>query len=337
MIGFDRVQRQQIEGVAQVLPYLTANWRPSAVAQADAWLVCGERTRALPFLSTGCHGSLLILAGLPCERAVTLNLNQIDRPLAFSVPLNSPDTEPRFTFELGSPNSLKSVLQHFEQCLSLMRSQFILGKYLVEHETQFKAVVHHVIYKSKLLAVMDFVSWRIGMLADADPSHFEQAVWEKRPEEAKDIPTNFFRTSVAELRWIYARHSARNLLPARYRHELIYHRQPPQVALAWLSESHLLLLHKLSKSPATLQNLIESTGLSDEQLACDLACLYFAGSLTTTQTKAAKIGTQEKRRRSGYGRTGFKNLVNIFNSTLHDNDDLFPEHDTTVSARIRPE
>ena len=110
MIGFDRVQRQQIEGVAQVLPYLTANWRPSAVAQADAWLVCGERTRALPFLSTGCHGSLLILAGLPCERAVTLNLNQIDRPLAFSVPLNSPDTEPRFTFELGSPNSLKSVL-----------------------------------------------------------------------------------------------------------------------------------------------------------------------------------------------------------------------------------
>ena len=336
MIGFDRVQRQQIEGTAQILPHATTNWRAGAVANADAWLVCGDKTRAINSSTNGGNENLRVLAGLPSERAVTLSLQHIDRPLAFSLPLNNPNMEPRFTFELGSPHSIQTVLQQFERCLWLMHSQYMLGKYLVERELELKAAIYHVMYKDKLLAVMDFVSWRIGMLTDTDPQHFKNALWKKRPEEARDIPSNFLSTTVAELRWVYALHSTRYVLPARYRHELMYFRKSPQVPLSWLSDSHLLLLQVLSKRPVTFQNLIESTGLPDEQLARDLACLYFAGSLTTKPSKTAKANAEKNLQEKGSVRSGVKNLVNIFNSTSPDDDDFLLDQDTTVSARLRP-
>ena len=294
MIGFDRAQRQQIEDLSQILPRPNANWQAGEVANADAWLVCGDKTRAQALSTTGGNDSLRILAGLPSERAVTLSLQHIDRPLAFSLPLNGTDMRPRFAFELGLPHSLQTVLQQFERRLWLKHSQYTLGKYLVEHEVELKAAVYHVMYGGKLLAVMDFVLWRIGMLADTDPQHFKNALWKKRPGEARGIPSDFLSTSVAKLRWIYVRHSTRHLLPARYRHALIYFRKPPEVAVSWLSDSHLLLLKTLSKRPATFQYLIERTGLPEEQLARDLAGLYFAGSLTTQPNNTAKASAEKK-------------------------------------------
>jgi hypothetical protein len=44
----------------------------------------------------------------------------------------------------------------------------------------------------------------------------------------------------------------------------------------------LLVLRELSAEPGTLQALADRTSLGAEQLAHDLACLYYAGSVTTT-------------------------------------------------------
>lgn len=334
MVGFDHSQRHQIEGIVNALPLQAAVWRVGPMPTADAWLICGEKTRALPAPPQAAQASLRVLAGLPSERAVTLSLDQINRPLAFSLPVNSQDMEPRFTFDAASPRSLQAVLGKFERCLWSLRAKFTLGKQLIDRETELKPAVYHVMNDGKLLAVMNFMSWKIGMLPDTDPQQFETAAWEKRPIEASAIPSNFFITNVTQLRWIYAQHSARNVLPGRYRHETIYLRQAPQVAISWLTDSHLLLVRELSKRPATLTGLAERTGLPYEQLTRDLTCLYFAASLTTTPSKAVKANARrtQKPLQKRWGSPS-----HIFNSTLQDDDSVQQGEGTTVAAQLRAE
>ena len=334
MAGFDHIQRHQVEGMVSALPPQAAFWQLGPMANADAWLVCGEKTRVLPAPSQATQPSLRVLAGLPSERAITLDLDQIDRPLAFSLPLSSQDMEPRLTFEAASPRSLQAVLGQFELCLWSLRAKYMLGKQLIERETELKPAVYHVMSDGKLLAVMNFMSWKIGMLPGTDPQQFEMAAWEKRPIEASAIPANFFITNVVQLRWIYARYSARNVLPARYRHETIYLRQAPQVAISWLTDSHLLLVRELSKQPATLTRLAERTGMPYEQLTRDLTCLYFAASLTTTPSKAIKANAKRKQKTL---QKSWGSPSHIFNSTLQHDDSVLQGEGTTVAAQLRPE
>lgn len=337
MIGFNASQRQQIEEIVAALPAETAMWQPAVMAEADAWLVCGEKTRALSTpASTGIE-SLRILAGLPSERAVTLNLHQTDRPLAFSLPLHDLAMEPMFTFEAASVDSVQEALKQLELCLQSLRSQFTLGKQLIERETELKAATYHVLYGGKLLAVMDFTLWKIGMRPDADPQQLETALWEKRPTEARNIPGNFVMTSIAQLRWIYAHHTLRDVLPRRYRHSLIYLRQSPQVPLSWLTDSHLHLIHELSMRPASFENLTQRTELSYEQLTRGLASLFFAASLTTTPEKAARARAGKALQGPKLKHDASGSSQSIFNSTLADENGLSPAEDVTVAAQLRPE
>ena len=295
MVGFNQRQRQQIEGIVGALPQQSAIWQVGNFTNADAWLVCGEKTRPAPNTSSPGHDSLQILAGLPAERGMTLNLRQVNRPLAFSTPLNDPDIEALFTFEPASPQSLQNLLTNFERCLNQLMLQFVLGKQLIEHEAKLRATVYHVMYGGKLLAVMDFIAWKIGLQPDADPRHFQNAVWEKRPIHANAIPGNFLHTDVAKLRWIYARHSARNVLPARYREGLIYFRQTPKITLSWLTDSQLQLIQELTQRPSSLVDLAQRTGRPREHVSRDLSCLYYACSLTTLASKAAQASTGKAR------------------------------------------
>jgi hypothetical protein len=58
------------------------------------------------------------------------------------------------------------------------------------------------------------------------------------------------------------------------------------VPLRWIRDSQLLLLRELSVAPGTLLALSYRTGYPCDKLENDLACLYFAGSITTTRAKA---------------------------------------------------
>ncbi len=335
MIGFGSSQRRQIEDIAYALPKQTAVWRLGAFAEADAWLVCGEKTRTLPPTVSG-DESLKILAGLPSERAVTLNLHLIDRPLAFSLPLHDSAMEPRLTFEVASGGSVQKVLRQFELCLRSLLSQFVLGKQLIEREKELKATTYHVLYGGKLLAVMDFISWKIGMRRDVDPQHFEAAMWEKRPTEAHAIPDHFLMTSVAQLRWVYAQHTTREVLPRRYLHKVIYLRQSPKVPVSWLTDSHLLLINELSKQHASFINLAERTGLPYDELTRGLAGLFFAASLTTTPERAAKTGASKAQQLPKQAHYKRRNPLNIFDSTLMSGDSVASDEETTVAAQLRP-
>ena len=115
---------------------------------------------------------------------------------------------------------------------------------------------------------------------------FEQAQWDRRPLEAHDIPGHFLRSSLTQVRWIYAQRTERDVLPLRYRSRQIYFRQAPAVPARWLRDSQLLLLRELSVEGGNFDALQRRTRLTPAQLTRDLASLYFAGSVTTTPGRA---------------------------------------------------
>lgn len=282
--GFSPEQNKHLNLLLSHLPPDSPAWHSGPFSEADAWLVCGERSRRLS------PNTLKILAGMPSERAMLLNLEEVDRPIAFSLPLSSDDLVPLYTFDPSSSVSLGKVLEQLEGRLRTLRSRFVLGGQLIARESELRPGIYHVTHKGTLLAVMDFHDWRIGISPSAEPADFEQARWDKRPMAARDIPAHFLPSSLTELRWIYAQRTKRDVLPPRYKTLPLYFRQAPGVPLRWLKDAQLVLLRELSAGSGTFESLVRRTGLSRPQLARDLASLYFAGSVTTTPEKANTAG-----------------------------------------------
>ncbi len=284
MAGFTAEQQKRLEAVLADQPAGWPIWRKSRFADADAWWIDGSRIRVLR------DGTVKIGGGTNGDRGIQLNLEEVDRPIAFAQPLAQPDFEPMYTFDTESDTSVRGVLQQFEGWLRPLRAQFALGAQIIERESALKSGVYHVSYKSNLLAVIDLQEWRAGISPTARPIDFDDAVWEKRPAMANAAPERFVRCSLTQLMWTYAQRTGRDVLPARYRDCTIYFRRSPRVPLRLLQDSHLLVLRELSSSPGTFDSLLQRTGLSPAKLGRHLASLYFAGSITSSRGRAARDG-----------------------------------------------
>ena len=335
MTGFCSTARQQVIDAARAMPQITAVWRVSSFSSADCWLVCGEKTLPVPAALGAEHTTLRVSAGLPTEHARTLHLPDIDRPLAFSVPLCSNDITPQLAFNLASPRSMHRVFKQFQECMRPTLARFALGRQLARRESGLQAAVYHVMHRGKLLAVFDFIAWRIGFLPTASLECLEHAVWHKRPVLARAIPEHFLPTDVAQLRWTYAQLTTLDVLPARYKNGLIYFRQPPSVPLAWQTDSQLLVLQELSMRPADMQTLVQRTGLALEQLGRDLACLYFAGSLTTHASNAAQANAIKRTSENADTNRFSRNFGNAFDSSLPVDERALTTSTPTVPAQLR--
>ena len=296
MLGFSDSQRAHVRRAIELVLHDALQWKLGDFEQADARVVCGANTRLDRCTQNMAEASLQVLAASKGEKSMMLSLRSMSRPIAFSLPLHDPNIEPGLTCDVSSPASIHLLLTQFEKCLSTRLAQFTLGKHLTQREPELKATAYHILHASKLIAVVDLLSFQIGLLPDADPQEFENAVWKKRPVEAADIPHHFFPTNVVKVRWIYAQHTRRDLLPGRYRHKYIYFRQPPKISASWLTDAQLKILHKLIERPLNLLQLVHHLGVRHEDAARDLACLYFAAGVTTTASKAANaLPKQEKR------------------------------------------
>lgn len=284
LAGFTPEQSNHIETQLGKLPKAWPAWQIGAFSEADAWLVSGEKSRLLN------ADTLKILAGRPTERVLQLNLAEIDRPIAFSLPLASSDLDPMYTFDPSAGTSLQKLLQQLETRLRALCCQFVLGGQLIARENQLLPGIYQVSHKGTLLAVMDFHEWRIGIAHSADPVDFELARWDRRPLAARGIPEHFLPNSLSQLRWIYTQRTKRDVLPPRYRSKPVFFRRAPDVPLRWLRDSQLVLLRELSVESAAFEDLQQRTCLPPAQLARDLASLYFAGSVTTTPDKAGIHG-----------------------------------------------
>lgn len=284
--GFSPQQRAALDAFLVRSPSLP-QWRVCPFGDADALLVNGGKVTILP------EGRLKVAAGLPTERALNLNPGEMDRPVAFSTPLPSPDFEPRCTVDASSGASVQALLLQFDRWMLPIRSQYVIGARIVAHGEVLRAGVFHLSHAGVLLAVLDFRQAQGAVSAAAHPADLLQARWDRRPAGASDAPPGFLAVTPSELAWSYVRRTDRDLLPPRYATQPIYFRRAPKVPMRWLRDSQLLLLRELAAEPATLEELLHRTSLPPGLLRHDLTCLYYAGSITTTLAKArSPVGRQ---------------------------------------------
>jgi hypothetical protein len=254
-------------------------WEPGRMAEADAWWVNGSRVERLG------NDTLRIAATSPGGRPLQLRLPEVDRPIAFSVPLACSDLQPAYSFDAASRRSMNAVLEKFEAWLSPVSAQFCLASHIVEHEIALGSGTFEVHLNSNLLAIVN-IPGEIAVLPSAGPADFEDAVWSRRRRGA-NIPENFVRTSLSQLMWQYAVRTQRDVLPRHYRTGLLYYRRPPRLPQRVVLDSHLLLMRELACAPASFETLQGRCGLDPDQLARDLAALYFVGSITSNPKRAA--------------------------------------------------
>jgi hypothetical protein len=281
-LGLSGFGPQQRAGLAAMLKRGPAmpRWRIGEFAGADAWWV---NSRSVRMLSAG---TLSVLPGLPTEEPIKLNLNDVDRPLAFAAGDSSQQFEPLCTFDPSSGTSIQAVLLQFDAWLRMVRAQFALGGQILRRGVEMRHGIYHLSRNGDLLAVLNFQNGDAGLLPTIHPVDILEAEWARRPEGAGNIPHSFEPATIGQLSWAYVRRTARDMLPSHYRAAVIYYRHIPRVPLGWLQDSHLQLLRHLSTEPCTLQSLRRLTGLPADRLELDLACLYYAGAITTTRAKA---------------------------------------------------
>jgi hypothetical protein len=279
MAGFAPAQRASLEAA---LGFSTGSrWRVCSFGDADGWWVNGAKSSLLA------GGTLKVAAGLPTERALKLDLSQVNRPLAFSRPLASKEIEPLCVFDPESQHSIVATLLQFENWLRPVRAQFVLGALLIQRNSNERRGIYHLNHRGVLIAVLDFQEAQVALLPGVQPADLWLGEWDKRPQGAGQAPANFERYSTTQLAWAYVCRTDRDMLPPRYRTDTVYYRHVPRVPLRWLGDSQMTLLRELSSEPGTLQGLGQRTGMALRQIEHDLACLYYAGSVTTTPANAA--------------------------------------------------
>lgn len=284
-LGLAGFTTEQQERLAEVLASTAASgiaWEISRFSEADVWWVNGARTQLLA------DGTLRVASGVPAGRSTQLNLQEIDRPVAFALPLAPRNFEPAFVFDPASKASIEQVLARLEAWLRPMIAQFCLASQIVDQESVLGSGIYHVSAHGKLLAVVN-LRGDVGVLPTARPAEFEDAMWNHRPAGAALLPDAFERSTLSQLMWQYAVRTTRDLLPRRYRSGPLYFRRPPRLPQRLLKDSHLLLLRELAGAPGSFAELGQRTGLAGEALAQTLAALYIVGSITSNPKRAGPL------------------------------------------------
>ena len=279
LAGFSARQEAELTAVLASGAPGAMVWEPGQMAGCDAWWVNGARVQWLG------DETVMVPAGNPAGRAFQFRLPEVERPVAFSMPLACVEFQPAYSFQAGSRRSMDAVLQKFEAWLSPLAAQFCLASHIVEHETALRSGTFHVRLNGALLAVVNMPG-EIAVLPSASPADFEEAVW-SRQNPGIEIPDDFVRTTLSQLMWQYAVRTQRDVLPRHYRTGVLYYRRPPRVPPLTVMDSHLLLMRELACAPANFETLQERCGLDPRQLARDLAALYFVGSITSNPKRAA--------------------------------------------------
>lgn len=288
LMGFSPAQREQVQQLLAHMPPGWPCWRLAPHGAADAWWVQGSGLR------WAAEGHIDIPSADPSDAggaAVSLNLAQVDRPIAFALPLNEPGFEARYTFDAADEASVRHVLQQFEAWLRPLRAQFALAGEVVRREQDLRSGVHHLQHKGHLLAVVDLNRWHVGLSPKTRPVDLMEATWEHRPALAHDLPSHFLRIRLSHLLWAYAMRSQGDVLPARLRSDPIYFRCAPMVPQAWLGDHHHRIVQALADKPSTFNDLQQQLGLRGRSLGRDLSCLYYAGSITSVRANAAPSGS----------------------------------------------
>lgn len=280
LAGYTEAQNRSAAEAAAAAAGARARWELGAFGEADAWWLEGSRT----LLMANQH--LRVQPAMPTGRSVQLALADVDRPVAFSLPIAAPGFQPALTFDLADKAASVKVLHRFADLLQIVLSQFALASSLAEQQPMLNSGSWEVLRDKDLLAVVDL---RLGaaVMPGVTPADFEEASWCVRDHGAVSIPANYPRASVSQLMWQYAQRTERDLLPPHYRSQKLYFRRPPRLPQRQLRDAHLLLMRELAEQPGMdFAELQQSTGLGEAQLARHLSALYAVGSITSNPKRA---------------------------------------------------
>ncbi|MBC7604273.1 MAG: hypothetical protein H7255_16640 [Ramlibacter sp.] len=275
--GFSRQEQEQLMVLVPSVAVGDVQWEFCEIERADVWLVDGSRVQVLD------DGRIRIGSGIPSGHSIKINLNELDRPVAFTKQAKL--SVPHFTFEMDSRPSLAAVLHKFEGWLAPLIAQCCLAASIVEHQTALRSGVFDLRANGVRLAVVS-MHGETGVSPSLRPSDMDAAVWSRETTDLV-IPDNFVRATMSQLMWQYASRTQRDLLPEHYRTGALFFRRPPRVQQRQLDDSHLYLLRELSAAPATFEALQRRSGMGGRQLSHHLAALYFVGGITSNPKRAA--------------------------------------------------
>ena len=284
LLGFTPPQEAVIE--AALSSVRTAlRWRLVPLPQADALCANGARAVGLP------DGSVHIGSAIPGEAPARIDITGSERPLAFCLPVALRGIQPHTTFDINSSASIRAMLDKFEGWLRPMAMQFCLAAKIIRERLDVGSTVFHVSVNGRLQAV---VSRRngIGVLPIADPVALQNAVWARRPVTADDIPAHFVRTGLAEVMWLYAMRSTREMLAPSFRSGPIYWCRAPQLPQRLFDDSHLMIVRELARAPATFSELSQRTRLPDAELSRALVALCIGGSISNGKRRPAPVAEE---------------------------------------------
>lgn len=280
LAGYSEAQQKTAADVARGAASARCAWELAPFSEADAWWLEGSRTMLLP------NQHLRVQPAQPSSRSVQIALADVDRPVAFSLPLTAPGFKPAVTFQLNERAEATRVLQQFADWMQPTVAQFALATSIADHQPTLGSGSWEVLRGGDLLAVVD-LKLGAGVLPAATSADFASASWCIRDHGDVVIPTDFSRVSVSQLMWQYAQRTERDLLPPHYRAQPLYFRRPPRLAQRFQRDSHLLVMRELVAQPGlTFADLQQSTGLNEKGLARCLSALYVVGSITSNPRRA---------------------------------------------------
>lgn len=275
LAGYSEAQQRIASAVAAAAGNGRARWELGAFAEADAWWLEGSRTLLQA------NQRLRVQPAVPSGRSVQLALSDVDRPVAFSLPIAAAGFQPAVTFELAERDAAVRVLHRFTDWLQVMVSQFALASSVVDQQPALASGSWEVVRGGDLLAVVD-LELGTGVMPGATPGDFAAASWCIRSHGAVAIPSRYPRASVSQVMWQYAQRTGRDLLPPHYRSRPLFFRRPPRLPQRQLKDAHLLVVRELAASPGmNFDRLQHATGLGAEALSRVLAALYVVGSITS--------------------------------------------------------
>ena len=276
-------------------------WQFGPFTEADAWWLNGARTQQVS------NSTIRILPAIPTERSLQLNLQEVDRPLGFALPLAFTPSHHSYSFDPASVASISAVLEKFEGWLQPAAAQFSLAARIIEQEGVLGIGMYHVMHNGRLLAVVD-MQGDIGVFPSAGPADFDDGMWVRQPTRT-EIPDSFVRTTLSELMWQYAVRTTRDLLPKRYRTGILYFRRPPRLPQRLMSDAHLLLMRELAAASATFADLQQRTGMPAIALAKALAALYLVGTITSNPKRAGVVSRPAPSRDEGEPSQGLQHSI----------------------------
>ena len=331
LAGYAEAQQKSATDAAAAAASPRATWEVGSFADADAWWLDGSRSMIMQ------NQHLRVQPAVPSGRSVQLALADVDRPVAFSLPIAAPGFKPAVTFDLGDRKAALSVLHLFADWMQIMLSQFALASSIADHQPMLNSGSWEVLREKDLLAVVD-LKLGAAVMPGVTPADFAEATWCLRDHGAVVIPPNYARCSVSQLMWQFAQRTARDLLPPHYREQKLYFRRPPRLPQRQLRDAHLLLMRELAAQPGmAFGELQQSTGLGDAQLARYLSALYVVGSITSNPKRASSGAGRLPGSRDSAAPASDQSIFNY--SMLNPSQPPDPKkiHDMTAPAPLLPD